>query len=97
MVTLIVKNTRRTICPIAPLDGTHLPNLSGMIDPIVDRPTNPAPHRYVAVVDRSPMKRSYTDSATTVTDPPSQIGVPAQYSNEVNAPAKPPNAVRTQT
>jgi hypothetical protein len=28
--------------------------------------------------DRSPMKRWYTDIATTATEPPSHIGVPAQ-------------------
>jgi hypothetical protein len=42
-------------------------------------------------------KRPYTDMATTATDPPSHIGVPAQYSREVRAPAKPPKAIRTQT
>jgi hypothetical protein len=35
--------------------------------------------------------------ATTVTDPPSHMGVPAQYSSEVRAPAKRPKAIRTHT
>ena len=58
---------------------------------------NTVPNRYRAGCDRSVKKRPYTDMATTVTDPPSHMGVPAQYSSEVRAPAKRPKAIRTQT
>jgi hypothetical protein len=58
---------------------------------------NPAPNRYRAGCDSSVKKRPYTDMATTATEPPSHMGVPAQYSREVRAPAKRPKAIRTQT
>ena len=37
-----------------------------------------APNAYVPAVPRSPKKRSTTAMASTVTEPPSHIGVPAQ-------------------
>ena len=82
---------------MAPLVGIHLPNRSGMIAPAVASAMNTVPNRYMPPSDRLPRNCWYTAIATTATEPPSHIGVPAQYRSEVSAPAYRPNARRTQT
>ena len=44
--TLTVKNASSTICPIAPLVGTHLPNRSGTTAPAVASAMNTVPNTY---------------------------------------------------
>ena len=74
----MVKNVSRAICPIAPLAGIHLPSRSGMIAPAVASPMNTVPNRYRPASDRPPRNCCQTAIATTATEPPSHIGVPAQ-------------------
>ena len=76
--TLEVKNTSRTIWVIAPALGIHLPMRSGMIAPIVEATTNTVPKTNIPPRLRTWKNLSNTAMATTVTDPPSHIGVPAQ-------------------
>ena len=73
-----MKNVSSTTWPIAPLDGTHLPYRSGAIAAAVAPATNSDPNTSMPGIDRSNRKRSHTAMATTVTEPPSQTGVPAQ-------------------
>ena len=59
--------------------------------------TKTVPNTYMPPVPKAPKNRSKTAIATTVTDPPSHTGVPAQYSSEVTLAAYRPNARRTHT
>ena len=63
---------------MAPLVGTHLPYRNGITAKSVAASTNPIPNAYAPAEPRPPRKRSTTAIATTVTEPPSHIGVPAQ-------------------
>jgi hypothetical protein len=76
--TEAVKTASRTICPIAPLDGTHLPYRSGATPATVAPETKSPPKASIPSVERSVKNRSQTAIATIVTEPPSHTGVPAQ-------------------
>lgn len=73
-----------------------MPYRSGRAAPRVASSTKPSPKAYLPGVDSGTTSTSSTDIATTTTEPPTQIGVPAQYNNEVTAPACVPKAARTQ-
>ena len=60
-------------------------------------PTNTEPNASFPATLIGVDERSTTVIATIVTEPPSHIGVPAQYRRDVNEPAHRPNAVRTHT
>ena len=73
-----MNTTSSTIWPIAPLEGTHFPYRSGATAARHAPRTKTVPKISIPDVERSVKNRSHTAIATTVTEPPSQTGVPAQ-------------------